>query len=277
MYKAISPGNIGHGLSFKSAAEVSARHGFTGFSFDIAGDSVLPAEETKELLKKTGMRAAGFGLPVDFRGDRAVFESGLAELKNYARYAAEIGANRCVTWIMPSSDTVPYEENFIFHRDRLKKCCEILREYGVVFGMEFVGTPSARRNAKYDFIYNLDQMLDLCGAIGTGNAGLLLDVWHWDLAGQTKNDFKKLTNELVAYVHINDAPAGVPAEDQVDSVRGLPGETGVLKIADFFEGLLSIGYDGPVVAEPFEPKLAKMPYEEALSVVMDSINRVWPK
>ena len=276
MYKTLSPGNIGHGIYFKDAARAAAKHGFEGYWFDIGDDSKVPIEETKALLAETGLKAAGFALPLEFRDDPEVFEAGFAKLEGFVKYAAEIGAKRCVTWIFPHSDKYSYEENFALHRDRLRKCCEVLKKYDMILGLEFVGPPKLRRGVKHTFIYNLDQMLELMDAIGTGNAGLLLDVWHWDMAGQTPADWAKITGDQVALVHINDAPEGIPVEEQEDLVRRLPGETGVLRIAEFFDGLKSIGYEGPVLAEPFVPELSEMPFEEALTVVMDSINRVWP-
>ena len=277
MYKCYSPGNIGHGGRFKDVAEIGAKAGYEGYFFDIVGDSQIPVEETKEILAKYNWKAGGFALPLEFRTDEKTFEEGFAKLEDYVKYASAIGANRCVTWIFPFSDTYTWEENFEIHRSRLKKCCEVLKEYDMVFGMEFIGPPKLRRGVKHEFIHTLDQMLELCDAIGTGNTGLLLDVWHWDMARQTKDDFKKITNKQVALVHIMDAPEGIAIEDQEDLIRRLPGETGVLKIADFFDGLISIGYDGPVVCEPFEKKLADMTIEEASATVMAAMNKVWPK
>ena len=277
MYKTLSPGNIGHGLGFKDSAEAGAKAGFEGYWFDIVGDSQIDINETKELLAKTGLRAAGFSLPVEYRTDEETFENDFTKFEGYVRYASEIGAKRCVTWVFPFSDTYTYEENFDLHRSRLKKCCEVMKEYGIIFGMEFIGPPKLRRGVKYEFIHNLDQMLELCGAIGTGNCGLLLDVWHWDMAGQTRSDFNKITADQVALVHIMDAPEGIPVEEQEDLIRKLPGETGVLRIGEFFDGLKQIGYDGPVLAEPFVKKLSEMTFEQALETVMTAIDRVWPK
>ena len=51
-------------------------------------------------------------------------------------------------------------------------------------------------------------MLELCRAIGTGNMGILMDVWHWDMAGQTFEDFAKFPDEswvvcaTVSYTHL---------------------------------------------------------------------------
>jgi sugar phosphate isomerase/epimerase len=276
MYKTLAPGAIGHGLSFKEAAQAAADSGFEGYWFDIVGDSRLDIQETKEILARTKLRAAGFTLPVEFRRDEAVFEDGLAKLAGYARYAAGIGANRCITWILPTHSTLDYAANFELHRVRLKKVAEILKEHAILFGLEFIGPATSRKDAKHLFIHNLDNMLELCEAIGTGNCGILMDSWHWDLAGQQREDFNKFTHpDQIVLVHINDAPAGIPADEQIDSVRRLPGETGVLRIAEFFDGLRSAGYAGPVMAEPFEPKLGNMSFEDALKTTMEAINKVW--
>ena len=277
MYKTIAPGAIGHGMTFKDAAETAANRGFEGYWFEIGQDAALPVEATKALLAKTGLRAAGFNLPVNFRGELSAFEEDFCKLKIYARYAAEIGATRCATWISPCSDTYSFEQNYALHRDRLRRCCEVLGDFGITLGLEFISPPKIRKDAKHVFLHSLEPMLKLCADMNVDNAGLLLDAWHWDMAKLTRADFAKFTGKQVALVHINDAPAYIPWEEQEDLMRRLPGETGVLRIAEFFDGLKSIGYDGPVMVEPFVPILAKMPFDKACETVMASINKVWPK
>ena len=78
------------------------------------------------------------------------------------------------------------------------------------------------------------------------------------------------------YVHVNDAPAGVPVEEQLDNVRALPGETGVIDIAGFLQSLQAIGYDGPVVPEPFKKELADLPSDDArLETVGAAMDRIF--
>lgn len=153
-----------------------------------------------------------------------------------------------------------------------------MKKYDISLGLEFLGPPKLRAGKKYEFIHTLDQMLELCRAIGTGNMGILMDVWHWDMAGQTFEDFAKFPDESwVVCAHIMDAPAGIPREEQEDVVRALPGSTGVLRIGEFFEGLKNMGYTGPVLAEPFVKELGEMEFEKAVAVVSEAIDKVWPK
>lgn len=278
MYKALAPGCIGFNKSFKEAAGPMAKHGYEGFWFSIESDSQIDVSETRELLAQNNLCAAGFSLPVEFRKDDASYLRDMEKLPAYVRYAEAIGADRCATWIMPFSEVHTYEENFIIHKSRLKPIAELFNDHGILLGLEFVGSPNLRKMGKYRFINDLAGMLDLCHAIRTDNCGLLLDLWHWDMAGQTREDFSKIDKpDRIALVHINDAPADVKHEDQVDGVRTLPGETGVLKTEEFFNGLKSLGYKGPVMPEPFEKKLHSMSFDEALETVMTSINKVWPE
>jgi sugar phosphate isomerase/epimerase len=105
-------------------------------------------------------------------------------------------------------------------------------------------------------------MLEMAAEIGP-NVGVLLDCWHWYTSGGTTKDIRGLRPAQVVYVHVNDAPAGVPVDAQVDNVRALPGETGVIDIAGFLRALEAIGYDGPVTPEPFSKGLAGLPSDEA--------------
>jgi len=104
---------------------------------------------------------------------------------------------------------------------------------------------------------------------------LLLDAWHWYTAQSTLSDLAQLYPEDIVYVHVNDAPSGIDVEDQIDNVRCLPAETGVISLAEFFEILAQVGYDGPVTVEPFSQKLREMEPEQALQATIDSLDIVW--
>jgi sugar phosphate isomerase/epimerase len=79
----------------------------------------------------------------------------------------------------------------------------------------------------------------------------------------------------VVVVHINDAPAGIAVDEQIDQVRALPGETGVLDIGGFLNALAEIGYDGPVTAEPFSQRVREMDPEAAVAATAESVHAVW--
>jgi len=76
-------------------------------------------------------------------------------------------------------------------------------------------------------------------------------------------------------VHINDAPSGIAVDAQRDNVRRLPGETGIIDLKGFLGALRKIGYDGPVVPEPFVPELGTLPADEAIRRVGEALKRIW--
>lgn len=276
-YKAVAPGNIGHGVRFLDAVEPVSRQGYEGFFFEAGKDFSGSTQEVKELLEKHRLKPAGFSLPVEYRKGDNEYQEGMAKLPQYLKFAQEIGIKGCVTWIFPFHDRLTYSENFEQHRKRLAPAAQMLKDHGMYFGMEFLGPKKLRRNVNFQFVHELDGMLELCDAMGTGNCGILMDAWHWHMAGQSFEDFKKLNAPgKIVCVHVMDAPANIPDEEQEDLVRRLPGTTGVINIVEFFAGLKVVGYEGPVMVEPFERFLSQIPFEESLKVVIKSLNRVWP-
>jgi sugar phosphate isomerase/epimerase len=118
-------------------------------------------------------------------------------------------------------------------------------------------------------------MMELAGAIGTPNVGLLLDSWHWYTSHGTVQELLRLSSKDVVHVHVNDAPSGVPVDEQLDNRRRLPATTGVIDLKGFINALVKIGYDGPVECEPFDQELRQMEDEAALQKTIESLNRVW--
>ena len=151
---------------------------------------------------------------------------------------------------------------------------EILQDHGIRLGIEFIGPKTFRNGKKFEFIYGLTDTLKLCTDLGP-NTGLLLDLWHWYTSHGTQAELDNLTNQQVVAVHINDAPAGIPVDEQMDLVRCLPGETGVLDIAGFLKALQRAGYDGPVTIEPFSKRVNEMAPQDALRTTAEAMNKVW--
>jgi sugar phosphate isomerase/epimerase len=272
VYTALSPGAISVRVSnLDEAITAAQRGGFQGVEFNPAeiADRIEAQglEAVNRLFADAGIRPAGFGLPVDWRGTEENWQKGLDALPRLAQAAAAIGCGRTMTWIMPCSNDRPFDENRAFHVTRFTPIARILAQHGCRLGLEFIGPKTLRESQKYPFIYTLEGMLDMARDIGP-NVGLLLDAWHWYTSGGTLEELRALRPEQIVYVHVNDAPAGIPVEEQIDNVRALPGETGVIDIAGFLSALRHIGYDGPITPEPFSASLRELPSdEERLRVV----------
>lgn len=278
MFKNLNPGMIGISASLSEAQEMAVRYGFDGVDLGMPDVAEMvrrsSLEEVKDLFDGTGQRSGNWGLPIEWHGARSKWSEQLSRLRTYASMAREIGALRTTTVVMPYSDERDFDSNYAFHVERLKPVAEILGEHDCRFGLEFIGPATLRRNRKHEFICTMDGMLALCRDLGP-NVGLLLDLWHWYTSHGTWEDLAKLGNNDVVNVHVNDAPAGIPIDEQIDNERRLPGETGVLDITRFLGVLRDMAYDGPVTAEPFSARVNALSPPDALRVTSESMHRAW--
>ena len=281
MFKGLSPGAIGvRAGNLDEALAAAKTGGFGGVEFNPSEIADLidsqGAEAAQARFTESGIKPAGWGLPTDWRGSEEKWQEGLAELPRFAKAAAAVGGTRVSTWIMPCSNNRPFEENYEFNVARFTPIAQILGDHGVSLGLEFIGPKTLWASQKYPFIHTMPEMLAMGREIGP-NVGLLLDCWHWYTSHGTLDDLKALKPAQVVYVHVNDGPLGVPVDEQLDGVRGLPGTTGVIDIAGFLQALRGIGYDGPVVPEPFVD-LSGLPSDEArLKTVGAAMDDIWKK
>ncbi|MGC9523416.1 MAG: sugar phosphate isomerase/epimerase family protein [Anaerolineae bacterium] len=282
MYKNLNAAAIGiRGATLAETIRLAADTGFGGIDFSIREAAVLAdsygIDRVRSLFDEAGVRPGQWGLPVAWNDD-ARWEQDLAELPRLAALGRELGCTRTATWCPPASDERPFEENFQWHADRFRPIAEVLKAYDCRLGIEFIGPKTLREGKAYAFIHTLEGVMELAEAIGTGNVGLLLDAWHLYTSGGTVDDLDGITAEDVITVHVNDAPEGVPRDEQIDNVRCLPMETGVIDLPAFIRKLDELGYDGPVTTEPFNEALNGLAARDpraAAERVARSMDRMW--
>ena len=249
-----------------------------GFSYIEAGAQEVmenDVENVRALLQKHGMQISSANLPFHpTQLDDDAFAAAMEALPAQAAALSAVGCTRCIIWIFPASDTLTKEENYAFHVKRLSAAAAVLKAYGMRLGLEFIGPYTGRKGKKYVFLYTAEEMLKLAKDCGD-NVGLLFDAYHWYTGAHNKDVFDHIPDEsCIVSVHVNDAPVGDPLE-LPDSPRALPGETGMVDIACVIDGLRKLGYTGPVIAEPFSPKLAAMETDDekiaCIKACMDKI------
>jgi sugar phosphate isomerase/epimerase len=274
MYTCMNPWAIGIELDWEACLPLAKEAGFGGI--DVPINPQISAAWYQERLAQYGLKPGGMGLPIHMADPDSKFAKGLAKLPAICQRAQQVGQTRFYTWILPFSDHLPWKENFHLHVERLGKAARILADQGCRLGLEFIGPRSVREGHRYSFVHTLQEMLGLCEAVGP-NVGLLLDAWHWYTSLGIIEELYALQNQQVVYIHISDAPAGVPIEKQQDLVRRLPGATGIIDLPGFLKAMQAIGYDGPVVPEPFEKALSDMAPAQAARQVGEAMRSVWPE
>lgn len=248
------------GLTLHETIELARETGFDSITFDVREAAKLAAAHDKDfdyvdqLFKRSGVRPGLWSVPVAWRDDENVGEQ-LRVLPGLAAFARKLGCIRATSGFRPGSDERSFDDNMAWHVERLRPVAEALASEGCVLGLEFIGPKTFRAPFKHEFIYRLEGTLELAEQIGTGNVGVLLDAWHLYTSGGDNADIAKLRARDVVVVHVNDAPPNVPLDEQIDNVRALPLETGVIDLPGFMSELKKIGYDGPVMPEPFSQRL----------------------
>jgi len=278
MFKSLNLGAVSLELPFEEALRLARDHGFAALDLPpsvLAGADALSGAALRARYAAAAVRPGGWALPVDFRRDKEAFRRDLADLPRQAALAGELAAPWCFAWILPYSDERDYAANMKRHAARLRQVARILAEHGCRLGLEFVGPATLRVGHRYPFIHTIAETLELVARIDIPGTGLLLDCWHWYTSHASLADIGSLSKEAVVYVHVNDAPQGLEVDAQIDNQRLLPSDSGVIDVAGFLRALVGIGYDGPVVVEPFNAALAALTPEARTAAVAASLARVW--
>jgi len=277
-YKNLGHGHIGVKADQRQALEYAVKYGFAGITpnpGEFEGKSAAEIGEWVAAMKEKGVRYGAGGLPVELRRDEDRFKKDLSQLPKQAALLQQLGVNRVATWISPGHNDLTYLQQFELLKTRFREAAKVVKDYDIRLGLEFVGPRTSRARFRFAFACTQIDMMELVEAIGTGNVGLLLDSWHWYTSHGTVEELLRLSNNDIVHVHVNDAPSGVPVDEQVDNRRALPVTTGVIDMKGFVNALVKIGYDGPVECEPFDQELRKMDADAALRKTSDSLNRVW--
>jgi sugar phosphate isomerase/epimerase len=257
----LCPGRLGVSVNQVEAIRLAKQFGFESvepLGWDLVKKSKAELEETMGLLNSEGLVWGAGGLPVEFRQDAAKFEADMKKLPAICSAYEACGVTRIGTWLMPTHAERTYRANFEIHSQRLRAAAKVLSNHGLRLGLEYVGPKTLWTSKRHSFVHTLAETKELLAAIGTGNVGVVLDSWHWYTAKETVADLKTLTNNDIVAVDLNDAPAGIPIDEQIDNTRALPAATGVIDLKTFLTTLVELDYDGPVRAEPFDKQLNAM-------------------
>lgn len=128
--------------------------------------------------------------------------------------------------------------------ERYGALCEIGREIGVRPLVEVWGFSQT--------LSRLGEAAFIAIESGAGDAGILADVYHLHKGGSPPTGLAILNSAHLPLFHVNDYPA-TPGREQIqDAQRVYPGD-GVAPLGEIFGVLNSIGFDGYVSLELFNP------------------------
>jgi len=274
MIPTLNPVTTGFHVPFIDFLDAASKAGFPAIEYSIEPFAKVATDQSEsaaiELLTSRQLQLGSFMLPTEFRKDEQTFQEQLKELPKFAALARKLGTDRCCTWQLPSTDepVAAYTSRMI---RRLREIAKILDDYGIRFGIEWVG-PKTMRTMKNDFIYDIPGALEFVDAIDVKNVGLLFDSFHWFTSHATIEDILHLTEQQIVLVHINDAP-NLPKDEQIDTQRLLPGE-GIIDLQGMLDALRQIGYNHCIAVETFGEELPKMNPVDAAMKTKAAVDQV---
>lgn len=271
MIQTLNPRMVKISRTGEALARSALGHGFHGL--DGKPEDLFPGlsvPEIRNILETTGLRILSAPLLAGrLNASADEWQSGMEGLSERADRAAEFGIARTTTVLLPFHELETFGTAFDECVRRLREAAAVLGPRGIRLGVEYVAQATRRAVSDKPFIHSLDGTLALLHAVNEPSVGLLLDSFHWHCAGETVKDLLALKPGQVVVAHLADAPDR-PMKEQVAFERAMPGE-GVADLKGYCDALENIGYDGPLVCEPFQESFKELDPETILERVSHSM------
>lgn len=279
MFKNLNPSALGVSGHQSEVIELALTYGFRGMDLNIVEFAtrvkLRGMPYARRLIDSAKLRLGTFALPLELESDDETFKRDLEKLKLYAHMAGEVGCTRCVVTIAPTSEKLPYHENFEFHRRRLVEIGGLLASSGVRLGVGFRATNSSQNGQALQFIHDFEALSLLVKMVGASNVGILLSVWDLYVAGGSIESLRGLSAQQIVAVELANAPADRPLAGQGEESRVLPAPEGAIDLVSVLTFLSEKGYKGPVTPMPNRKTLDTSRRDGAVRTAADGLNRLW--
>lgn len=202
-------------------AKIAAETGYDFFSmrqiymglpeepdFDLSKNKKL-LSETKAVMADTGVRL------LDIELARIVSEIDPAKYEPAFATAAHLGGKSVISSI--------WTENRDLYISRFAQVCDLAAQYNLTVELEYVPVSAVK---------NLAGVVEVLNQVNRQNAGILVDIHHFQRAGDNPEDLARLPRKLFRMVHLCDVKTEIPTNlDEMKRImredRDYPGEGGV--------------------------------------------------
>ena len=179
-------------------------------------------EAAARLINSANIKLNGSILPVELSAVEGRFESELQMAQPLFETAKALGVEVVQAVVEPGNPQRPYHENFEFHRQRLLRYSQFLNDYGLRLGLNFVAPPEHRESFPQPFISKPDELVTLIKLVGQDNIGMVVDLWHWAVAGASHELLTTMSPSLITEVRLAGFPSGVQAASARYDQRSMP-------------------------------------------------------
>ncbi|CUU61219.1 Sugar phosphate isomerase/epimerase [Parafrankia irregularis] len=273
------------GVDLPDFLALAAAGGFTAVELSIQQVQALGAARVRDLLAEHGLTVAaasgilpaGPVLPAPLLVDSAAYDEHLRTLPTRLTTFAALGCPVATTVLNPYS-SLRQSESLALARTRIAQLADTAADYGVRLAVEAVsitdGLPP-ELDGPHPVAVTLPAVAELLHDSGTANAAVLVDSFHWAVAGADPGHITALGTGGVGHVQIADVPHTGTARGWTDGLRLFPGD-GALRWSVFADALHRVGYHGPASVELFNPVLRALPEDEIAARSHRAATGCWP-
>lgn len=157
-------------------------------NYDLASNKQM-MKQTKRALADTGLKLLDIELARVYDG---------LDPKTYLpamEVAAELGGKHILSSIWTPDRN--------FYIEKFGEICDLAKQFNLTVDLEYV--PIAN-------VFDLKGAVDVLNSINRENAGILIDMHHFQRARDKVEDLKKLPREWFHFAHLCDAPGEIPTE-----------------------------------------------------------------
>ncbi len=229
----------------RATIDLLAKHGYEGIEIDTTrlGEDLAdrPLQDLKAQLDGCGIEpAALMAFAFEPFGDHA---NEVERVRREGQAAARLGAPILLTYCACGlPEGVSEEEAFERAGEACAAYADAAAENGLAIALEPIG--------RAGFMPGPDEALRVAEASGRENVGIMMDTFHYYKSEVPMDRVRAVPPEKLLIVHVNDAPAGPPA-DLKDADRVYPGR-GDMPLVEYLSILKhELGYDGFLSIELF--------------------------
>ncbi|GGU37956.1 sugar phosphate isomerase/epimerase family protein [Streptomyces violascens] len=259
------------GVRLPDFLSLAAAAGFEAVELSIQQAQHLGTAPVRDLLAEHGLTVAaasgilpaGPVLPAPLLVDTAGYAEHLQTLPERLKTFAALGCPVATTVLNPFS-ALDQGDALALARRRIAQLANTAADYGVRLAVEAVsvvdGLPP-ELEGPHPVAATLPAVAELVHESGTENAAVLVDSFHWAVAGADPGHITALGTGGVGHVQIADIPHTGTPRGWTDGLRLFPGD-GALNWPAFADALTRVGYAGTASVELFNPILRALPQDE---------------
>jgi len=261
-------------MPFHELALIVAKEGIPGISIPPSIlNNINVAREAHKVIIEYGLQWGIMPIPTNIFEeslDDSTFKKTLEILRRQCAVAAEIGITRAYNHVLNGSNIRELDENFEWHTTRLKEMNFVMKQNGIMYGLEFIGPVPLQNSFLYPFFNSITGVMALADAVDR-SIGFLFDTYHWFCAGGRPDDLYYAAQNIERMVgfHINDGLPGKQPYEQEDLVRAMPMENGVIDSVTPYRLFRESKYVGPIICEPMSPSYERYERMPPLAVVKE--------